>query len=359
MAAKQRDLQNLIAPAFSSSIKKCTTSGKVKNSNVINFAKAKSLKSATTGKQKTRSFQAEIRGYIDSSLNIVTEEQHAEDQKEIDNDMVYQLKEALEQDRFILHYQPQYSTDSLDIVGVEALLRMQSEQGEMIRPDLFIPVAERHGLIIPIGNWVIKEACQQIRKWQNIGCQPVRMAINVSPKQLTDDAIISVISQAVVEAGIQFSDLELEITEQTIIENMEVAVRVLNELSQKGVRIALDDFGTGYSVLSYLSQLPIDVIKIDRSFVSNTPTDDKARLVMQGIVNIAKSLSMEVVAEGVETEQQQHFIAEIGCNIGQGFGFARPADADSIESAWSIFQFRNESEIPKKVKPEFSAQKSG
>ncbi len=326
MAAKQREFQNLIAPAFSGSPKKSTDHGKIKHNNVINFAKAKSQKSVT------KAFQTETKENIDSALNIVTEKQQAEDQQ--DNDMVEQLKEALEHDRFILHYQPQYSTDNQSIVGMEALVRMRTPQGEMVSPDLFIPMAEQQGLIISIGNWVIQEACQQIRRWQDAGLQTVRMAINVSPKQLTDNSIIEVISRAVTEAGIQFSDLELEITEQSIIENMKVTVKVLTELSIKGVRIALDDFGTGYSVLSYLNQLPIDVIKIDRSFIIDTSTDEKARLVMQGIVNIAKSLDMEVVAEGVETEQQQQFITAIGCDIGQGFGFARPADAKSIERAW-------------------------
>ncbi len=330
MAAKQRDLQNLIAPSFKGEQHNDSTIGKVRTNNVINFAKVKKMKSEIASRKKSTHFQKEITDFIDSSLNVQTEQSS----HNLDHDMVNQLKQALEQERFILHYQPQYGIDNQRIVGVEALLRIQSEQGEMIRPDLFIPVAEQHGLIIPIGNWVINEACQQIRRWQNAGFQTPRMAINVSPKQLADDAIIEVVTQAVAEAGIKFSDLELEITEQTIIENMEVAVKVLNELNQKGVRIALDDFGTGYSVFSYLSQLPIDVIKIDRSFVTDTPTDERARLVMQGIVSIAKALNMEVVAEGIETEQQQQFVAEIGCDIGQGFGFARPADAKSIEIAW-------------------------
>ncbi len=330
MAAKQHDLQNLIAPSFKGAQHNDSTIGKVSTNNVINFAKVKKMKSEIASRKKSTHFQKEITDFIDSSLNVQTEQSS----HNLDHDMVNQLKQALEQERFILHYQPQYGIDNQRIVGVEALLRMQSEQGEMIRPDLFIPVAEQHDLIIPIGNWVINEACQQIRRWQNAGFQTPQMAINVSPKQLADDAIIEVITQAVAEAGIKFSDLELEITEQTIIENMEVAVKVLNELNKKGVRIALDDFGTGYSVFSYLSQLPIDVIKIDRSFVTDTPTDERVRLVMQGIVSIAKSLNMEVVAEGIETEQQQQFVTEIGCDIGQGFGFARPADANSIEITW-------------------------
>jgi EAL domain-containing protein (putative c-di-GMP-specific phosphodiesterase class I) len=334
MAAKQRDLQNLIVPSFEDAFTKVSAFGEVKNSNVINFAKAKRLKLAMIGKKKPNPQQTGLADFIDSSLKADINTRLTSAKSDWDENMVNQIEAALEQDRFILHYQPQYNTDNRHIVGMEALLRMQSSQGEMIRPDLFIPVAEQHDLIIPIGNWVIHHTCQQLRQWQDAGYQSIRMAINVSPKQLTDDAIIDVISQAVNEAGIEYSDLELEITEQCLISNMEVAVKVLNELSQKGVRIALDDFGTGYSAFLYLCQLPIDVIKIDRAFIADSASDKKARLVIQGIVNIAKSLGMEVVAEGVETEQQQQFIAQVGCDIGQGFGFAQPTDANGIESTW-------------------------
>ena len=248
------------------------------------------------------------------------------------NKKVLELRKAIEQNRFILHYQPQYAMENNRVVGMEALLRMQSEAGKLIRPDLFIPVAEQSGLIIPIGNWVINEACHQLARWQASDYQPVRMAINVSPIQLTDDAIIDVITQSVTDAGIKFSDLELEITERTFIENITVSARVLNQLSELGVRIAIDDFGTGYSALSYLTQLPLDVIKIDQSFVPKTPSDGKACRVIKGIVNLAKSLNLQVVVEGIETKLQQQFIASTGCEMGQGFGFSRPKDADQIES---------------------------
>ena len=255
--------------------------------------------------------------------------------------MAAELKQALEQERFELHYQPQYEIDSQRIVGMEALLRLNTESGEMIAPDRFIPVAEDNGLIIPMGHWVIREACNQLKRWRDNGCGPLRMAVNVSPKQLVDDRLIDVIDQAVEDAGLSYSDLELEITEQCIVEHLPVVEHILQELTAKGVRLAMDDFGTGYSSFAYLAQLPVTVMKLDRSFLANMEANPRTGRVVMGMIAMAKALALEVVAEGVETPEQQQFLEDAGCHLGQGYGFARPQKADAIEPLLKVHSALN------------------
>ena len=246
--------------------------------------------------------------------------------------MIFELRQALKQQRFVLHYQPQYAVDTQETVSVEALIRLQGQDGELVYPDRFIELAEETGLILPIGHWVIQEACQQYRQWRDMGCTLHHIGVNVSAKQLADNSLIEIVDSAVKEAGIEYSNLELEITEQNLIKHITMAESVLNELSAKGVRIALDDFGTGYSSLAYLGQLPLNVLKIDRSFLQQLDNNKRAEGLIRSVVFIAKELDLEVVAEGVETPTQQQFIQSVGCHLGQGYGYSKPQNAKMIAS---------------------------
>jgi len=244
--------------------------------------------------------------------------------------MIFELRQALKQKRFVLHYQPQYDVKTQETVAVEALIRLQRQDGQLIYPDGFIDLAEETGLILPIGHWVINEACQQYRRWQDEGCAPRHIAVNVSAKQLADYSLVDIVDIAVKDAGIEYCNLELEITEQSLIKKIALAETVLNTLSAKGVRIAMDDFGTGYSSLAYLAQLPLNVLKIDRSFLMQMDSNRRSAGLIRSIIFIAKELDLEVVAEGVEDERQQQFIESVGCHLGQGYGYCRPQPVDTI-----------------------------
>ncbi|MEN8259447.1 MAG: GGDEF domain-containing phosphodiesterase [Pseudomonadota bacterium] len=245
--------------------------------------------------------------------------------------MTAELEQALEQDRLVLHYQPQYEVNSQRIVGMEALLRLETESGELIFPDRFIELAEDNGLIVPLGHWVIRKACQQLRCWREQGFGPLRMAVNLSPSQLVDPQLIDVIREAVEGAGLCYGDLELEITEQRMAEHLPSVENVLTTLSAQGIRIAVDDFGTGYSSLAYLARLPLQAMKIDRSFLTAIEEDPRARRLATSIIAMGKALDLEIIAEGVETQEQQQFLEAVGCHLGQGYGFARPQRAEDIE----------------------------
>ncbi len=251
-------------------------------------------------------------------------------------EMAADLEKALAENRFLLHYQPQYTLDSNKIAGMEALIRMRAESGDIIAPDQFIPIAEDTGMIVSIGNWVINEACQQLRRWRDAGYDLPRIAINVSPVQLLDDEIINVISKAVARAGLQYSDLELEITERRMMENLQAVEHLLFKLSQKGVHITVDDFGTGYSSLAYIAHLPLDTIKIDRSFLYDIISDQRAARIVMGIIAMANTLELRVVIEGIETKAQQEFLQATGCHLAQGYALARPQSADAIASLMSL-----------------------
>jgi len=244
--------------------------------------------------------------------------------------MIFDLRQALKQQRFTLHYQPQYAVETEEMIAVEALIRLKGQDDQLLYPDSFIDLAEETGLILPIGHWVIQEACQQYRKWQDLGCAPRYIAVNVSPKQLADNSLIEIVDNAVQEAGIEHCNLEIEITEQHLIKHMVQAEGILKTLRKKGVRIAIDDFGTGYSSLSYLGQLPLNVLKVDRSFLQQLDDNNRAAGLIRSMVYIAKELDLEVVVEGVETQEHHQFIQSIGCHTGQGYGYSKPKPADII-----------------------------
>ena len=234
------------------------------------------------------------------------------------------LKHALARNELALHYQPKLEIRSGRLMGWEALLRWQSPELGAVSPEEFIPVAEQSGLILPIGDWVLREACRQMRAWQEQGLSAGTMAVNLSTRQFRQKDLAEQISTALRDSGLPPGDLELEITESSIMDNLASAATVLAELEQRGIRIAVDDFGTGYSSLSYLKTFPIHCLKIDRSFIRDIPGDENDAVIVRTIIALAGSLGLTVVAEGVETDAQLAYLRANHCDQAQGYLFSRP-----------------------------------
>lgn len=239
------------------------------------------------------------------------------------------LKHALERRELALHYQPRHEIGSGRLTGWEALLRWQSPELGNVSPDEFIPLAERSGLILPIGDWVLREACRQMRAWQEAGLTSGTMAVNLSARQLRQMDLAEKVGVVLRDIGLASSDLELEITESSLMDNLASAVTVLGDLERLGLRIAVDDFGTGYSSLSYLKTFPIHCLKIDRSFIRDIPGDEDDAAIVRTIIALAESLDLSVVAEGVETEAQLAYLRANRCDQAQGYLFSRPLPPDA------------------------------
>ncbi len=244
------------------------------------------------------------------------------------------LRRALERQELQLHYQPIVSFNNGRIIGYEALVRWQHPQRGWVSPVEFIPLAEETGLIIPLGLWVLRQACQQLRIWQQQQQQdpPLTVNVNLSGKQFSQPNLIENIKQVLQETGLDASSLKLEITESVLVENATPAVAILKQLKALGIKLAIDDFGTGYSSLSYLHQMPIDTLKIDRSFVNNVDCDPEKIEMIRTIVSLAWNLGMNVVAEGVETKKQMYQLQALRCDYGQGYYFSRPLDANAVKT---------------------------
>jgi len=240
------------------------------------------------------------------------------------------LRRALERDEFLLHYQPKLDIRSGRITGVEALLRWQQPVQGLIPPAQFIQLAEETGLIVPIGAWVLKTACAQNKAWQLEGLAPVRVAVNLSPRQFAHENLLEDVARVLEQTGLDPAFLELEITESVVMQNPEQAVVLLNRLKALGIHLAIDDFGTGYSSLSYLKRFPLDTLKIDRMFIRDLPDDSDDAAITQAIIAMARSLRLSVVAEGVETAAQLSFLRDCECDEIQGFYFSRPQPENDI-----------------------------
>ncbi len=241
------------------------------------------------------------------------------------------LRRAVENEEFVVHYQPQVDIQSGVIVGAEALVRWQHPELGLLPPDDFISLAEETGLILPLGAWVLRQACIQARKWGQAGFAGLRIAVNVSPRQFLEKTFLETVVQTLNETGLDSDCLELELTETSIMQNAESAIETLTRLRAMGVKIAIDDFGTGYSSLGYLKHLPIDTVKLDQSFVSGATTDPDAAALIMAIVALAHNLRLKVIAEGVETEEQHSFLKLLRCDEGQGHLFGKPVSATLIE----------------------------
>ncbi len=241
------------------------------------------------------------------------------------------LRHALEREEFVIYYQPQVDMESGGITGLEALIRWEHPRRGLVPPLEFIPLAEETGLIAPIGEWVLRTACRQNRAWQDAGLPPVRIAVNLSGRQFEQPGLVQTVAQVLAESGLAPRYLELEITESTAMRNVDYTARMLRELKGMGVRIAIDDFGTGYSSLGYLKRFPVDMLKIDQSFVRDLPDDENDAALAAGIIAMAHELKLEVIAEGVETEEQLAFLQRQRCDEMQGYLFSKPVPSDELE----------------------------
>ena len=240
------------------------------------------------------------------------------------------LRRAIQNEEFLIHYQPRVSVDSLAITGVEALVRWQHPQFGLVSPSEFIPLAEDTGLIVPIGEWVLRQACEQNRRWQDEGFAPVQVAVNISGRQFHDRDLSQTVIRILNESGLAPNHLELELTESSIIQNAEFAATVLTRWRNMGVNISIDDFGTGVSSLASLKRLPIGALKIDQSFVRDATTDPDDAAIVMAIITLAHNLRLRVVAEGVETEEQLRFLQLLRCDEIQGYFFSKPLPAEKL-----------------------------
>ena len=240
------------------------------------------------------------------------------------------LHDAIDSDQLFLVYQPLFDLQSETISGVEALLRWQHPTRGLLLPDLFIPLAEETGLIVPLGRWVLQEACLQAADWHGRG-YPIGVAVNVSGRQLANDHFLDDVDQSLAQSGLDPSALTIEITETTLMKNADEAAKRLTGLKELGVRIAIDDFGTGYSSLAYLRRFPVDALKIDRSFISEIGTSKESAALIHTLVQLGKSLGLETLGEGIEDHAQLDQLQREQCDLGQGFLLARPLELRAIE----------------------------
>lgn len=246
---------------------------------------------------------------------------------EIEND----LRRAVEQDQFWLAYQPLVELDSGSITGVETLVRWEHPEHEVIGPTAFIPVAEETGLIVPLGKRVLEEACRQARLWQSELASSMTMSVNLSVSQFHHPDLIEEVKEALRRTDLKPASLSLEVTESVAMKDPEHATAILGELKKLGLRLVIDDFGTGHSSLSYLmKQFRMDVLKIDRSFIRELTADSEYKKIISGIIGLAHSLNLQVVAEGVETAGQCELLRSIGCDTGQSFYFSSPLTGEAM-----------------------------
>jgi EAL domain-containing protein (putative c-di-GMP-specific phosphodiesterase class I) len=246
------------------------------------------------------------------------------------------LRLALRRNELLLHYQPRIDIPSGKMVGVEALIRWQHPRRGLLGPGKFIEIAEDSGLIVPIGEWVLENACNQAREWQRTVSPGLRISVNLSVGQVVDgDRLFAAVERALAASGIPPSTLELELTESLLMQNIDDKAALLNRLGGLGVGLAIDDFGTGYSSLSYLKKLPVDAIKIDSSFVQDIDTDPNDEAIIRAILALAHSLRLKVIAEGVETPGQFARLRELGCNEYQGYFSSPPLPVAEFEARFA------------------------
>jgi diguanylate cyclase (GGDEF)-like protein len=243
-----------------------------------------------------------------------------------------ELRKAIIRDEFVLFYQPQIHTQSGEVTGMEALVRWEHSEWGLVSPAEFIPLAEETGLIVHIGEWVLRTACAQNKAWQNAGHTPKRVGVNLSARQFQQQNLVEIVARVLQETGLNPKYLELEVTESTIVRDMETTTSQLNKLKQLGVQIAIDDFGTSYSSLNYLKHFPIDTIKVDQSFVRDMFADKKDSEIVRMIIQLGHILQLKVIAEGVENEEQHHLLREQQCDEVQGYLFSHPLSASEFEN---------------------------
>jgi EAL domain-containing protein (putative c-di-GMP-specific phosphodiesterase class I) len=242
------------------------------------------------------------------------------------------LRRALERNEFAVYYQPISVTEDRRIAGMEALVRWRHPTRGLVSPQDFIPLAEETGLIIPIGEWVLRTACQQLKAWHDAGNKDIYVTVNLSGVQLQQPSFLETLRDALHDTGLDPRCLTLELTESMLMEHVEVTLLMLDALKAIGVSLAIDDFGTGYSSLAYLRRFPVDVLKIDRAFICDMMQNEDDASIVSGIIALAHNLRLKVVAEGVETEAQRGFLADLKCDSIQGYLLSEPLPAETFES---------------------------
>ena len=265
-----------------------------------------------------------------SRFEFYTEDMNAALQRRIA--LEERLRTALDDGGFLLHYQPQFDLTRGRIIGAEALLRWQHPELGLVSPAHFLPIAEETGLIVPIGDWILRTACKQMATWNREGYRGLRISVNVSSQQFLEPDFADVVQAALEQSGLPPVSLELEITESSLLRDVNVTVDTLRALKDLGVRLAIDDFGTGYSALAYLKRLPIDVLKIDQSFVRTLTTDPADATITETIVQLAAGLNLTTIAEGVETAEQLLLLGSYGCKRMQGFLFGKPVPPETFRT---------------------------
>ncbi|MEP6742745.1 MAG: EAL domain-containing protein [bacterium] len=240
------------------------------------------------------------------------------------------IRPALERGEFVFHYQPQVNMQTFQMVGMEALMRWQHPVLGLLYPSEFIKVAEESGLIVMLGDWAVRAACMQSKAWQDAGLDPLPMAVNLSPRQFQQPGLVETVGKVLKDTGLDPCLLELELTEGSLMKNPDEAIGKLHELKAMGVKISIDDFGTGYSSLSYLKLFPIDTLKIDQSFVNEINTDADDAAIVAAIISLAHALRLNVIAEGVETQEQLDHLQRLGCDSVQGFLFSKPLSIEDF-----------------------------
>jgi EAL domain-containing protein (putative c-di-GMP-specific phosphodiesterase class I) len=243
-----------------------------------------------------------------------------------------ELRQALERDQLVVYYQPKVSVRSGKIKGMEALVRWKHPEKGLVPPFDFIPIAEETGLIVPIGRWILKEACNQTIQWQKKGFTDLVVSVNVSAKQFHHHGYVDEVQNALENSGISSRFVDLEVTESCTMNNVESAIRILDTFRKMGIRISMDDFGTGYSSLSFLDQLPLDTLKVDRAFIKDINRQGKNGELARMIITMARSLRLRVVAEGIETSDHLEFLKTNGCDEYQGYYFSPPVPASDFEA---------------------------
>lgn len=298
------------------------------------------FRNAEATMHRVKQFGGNTHQFYEASINAETSERLQLEAK---------LRRALEKNEYRLFYQPKVDLSTGELCGFEALLRWCPDNGSPISPARFIPILEETGLIVPVGEWVLRSACQQAMAWQHLNFKPVRMAVNLSARQFRDQNLVQVTRQILQQTGLPAELLEFEITESMLMEDTEHTINILNELNSMGIRLSIDDFGTGYSSLAYLKRMPIHTLKIDRSFVKDITTDNDDASVVETIIAMAHNLRLRVVAEGTETIEQIRFLRRQACDETQGYYFSKPLPAEDIREILQTGNFELEQTVPKKL----------
>ncbi|WP_455715125.1 putative bifunctional diguanylate cyclase/phosphodiesterase [Anaerosporobacter sp.] len=248
-----------------------------------------------------------------------------------------ELRQAIDHNEFEVYYQPQIDLESNQIYGFEALVRWNHPVKGIVGPAEFIPIAEQTGLIVPIGKWVMREACKQLKEWENNGFTNLTMAVNISSRQFLDMDLVNMVKETIDETEINPAKLVLEITETVVLDNVEYSIEVIEQIRALGIHFSLDDFGTGYSALNYLRMLPVSNLKIDKSFLDCLIENQNDQKIVSSIINLAKNFDLNVIAEGVEYEAQADFLRSIDCKIAQGFLFSKPVPKEDANELLKMY----------------------